>query len=310
MSTLHITVGIPGSGKTTWARQWAAEDPGNRLRLNRDDIRLSLNLKHGDNEMRVTEVQHATLRSWLKAGIDVVVDDTNLVPKFAKELLKIATSEGAEVVWHEEFLKVDARTCIDRDRNREAKVGQDVILKMAERAKQWKRPTLSQAPDLSGFKPYTGTPGKPKVFLVDIDGTIASNGPLDRSAPHRSYYDWKAVGGDSPVKSVINMVRTLAAGGLKPIYVSGRDAVCEPETYGWIARHVYFRVPSRLSSDIALFMRPEGDNRKDSIVKLEIFDRFIRDNYDVQFCIDDRNQVVDAYRSIGLTVFQCADGNF
>jgi hypothetical protein len=59
-----------------------------------------------------------------------------------------------------------------------------------------------------------------------------------------------------------------------------------------------------------LYMRPEGDMRKDAIVKLEIFDNEIRDNYDVQFALDDRNQVVEAYRSIGLTVLQVADGEF
>jgi hypothetical protein len=59
-----------------------------------------------------------------------------------------------------------------------------------------------------------------------------------------------------------------------------------------------------------LYMRPEGDMRKDAIVKLEIFDNEIRDNYDVQFALDDRNQVVEAYRSIGLTVLQVTDGEF
>lgn len=59
-----------------------------------------------------------------------------------------------------------------------------------------------------------------------------------------------------------------------------------------------------------LFMRPAGDTRNDAVVKLELFDQHIRDRYDVLRCYDDRARVVAAWRSIGLTVFQVADGNF
>lgn len=303
MSTVHLTVGIPGSGKTTWAKAWVAEDPQNRIRINRDDTRAFLNLKHGEDEQFVTAVQHASIHAALINLVDVVVDDTNLVPKFAKELLKIAKECDAEVEWHEEFLNVDVRTCIDRDRNRDASVGQDVILKMAERAKQWKRPTLSEEPDLSHFAPYTGTPGKPEAFLVDLDGTIAHNDG------HRGFFDWAKVGQDDPVEVIIRIVRAMERDGLEAVFVSGRDDVCYDDTYEWITRHVYR--PTGKFRDFALFMRPRADQGQDSLVKLEIFDRYIRDNYDVKFALDDRNQVVRAYRDVlGLTVLQVRDGDF
>lgn len=305
MTSLHITVGIPASGKSTWAREWVAEDPTDRRRVNRDDTRTFLGLKHGDNEPFVTEVQQHIVRLHLSRGESVVVDDTNLVPKFAKEWLKIAQEFSAEVVWHDEFLKVDPRVCIDRDRNREAKVGADVIMRMAERAKQWKRPKLSEVPDLSGFKPYHGTPGKPKAYLVDIDGTVALNGD-SRDNPARGWFDWHRVGEDKPNEKVVTLVRAID--GLLPVFVSGRDAACRDITSDWIRREIW---PERFDWVPVLHMRPEGDNRKDSLVKLEIFDREIRDNYDVQFAIDDRNQVVRAYRDVlGLTVLQVADGDF
>jgi len=57
-------------------------------------------------------------------------------------------------------------------------------------------------------------------------------------------------------------------------------------------------------------MRQAGDKRRDSIVKLELFDRHVRDYYDIAFVLDDRQQVVDAWRVIGLTVFQVAPGDF
>jgi hypothetical protein len=57
-------------------------------------------------------------------------------------------------------------------------------------------------------------------------------------------------------------------------------------------------------------MRPAGDSRKDSIVKSELFDAQIREAYDVVCVLEDRNQVVEAWRAMGLTVLQVAEGNF
>ncbi|WP_216080453.1 hypothetical protein, partial [Shigella flexneri] len=59
-----------------------------------------------------------------------------------------------------------------------------------------------------------------------------------------------------------------------------------------------------------LSMRKDGDVREDSIVKLEMFNEHIRDKYYVDFVLDDRNQVVELWRSLGLTCLQVADGCF
>ena len=61
---------------------------------------------------------------------------------------------------------------------------------------------------------------------------------------------------------------------------------------------------------LALFMRPYGDSRKDSVVKREIFEREIQSRYQVVGVFDDRMQVVRMWRDLGLTVFQVADGDF
>jgi hypothetical protein len=53
-----------------------------------------------------------------------------------------------------------------------------------------------------------------------------------------------------------------------------------------------------------------ADMRKDSVVKQELFERFVRDKYNISFILDDRQQVVDMWRGLGLTVFQVAEGDF
>ncbi len=42
MPKIILCRGIQGSGKTTWAKQWALEDPEHRVRFNNDDIRNML----------------------------------------------------------------------------------------------------------------------------------------------------------------------------------------------------------------------------------------------------------------------------
>jgi hypothetical protein len=58
------------------------------------------------------------------------------------------------------------------------------------------------------------------------------------------------------------------------------------------------------------YMRPEGDSRPDTVVKQEMYDKYIRGNYNVLIHLDDRNSVVRAIRKLGVKVGQVAYGNF
>jgi hypothetical protein len=259
-------------------------------------------------EARVTKLQQTMALEYLKAGNDVITDDTNLNAKFCKEWLKTAAKAGAEVEWHDEFLDVPLAELIERDRRRflDAQVGDAVIESFYSRYMQGGRP---KRPELNADEPattrqYHGTPGKSPTVLVDLDGTIALNGP-DREHPNRGWFDWTRVDEDLPNEPVIDLVLALDAEGYTLLFVSGRtdEGPCRHLTTEWLRKHLGLMDPK-------LIMRETDCGRKDSIVKLELFDKYIRDNYDVRFCIDDRDQVVKAYRSIGLTVLQVADGNF
>ena len=51
---------------------------------------------------------------------------------------------------------------------------------------------------------------------------------------------------------------------------------------------------------------PNKDFRKDSIIKKEFFDEFVKDRFNVLTVFDDRNQVIKVWRDLGLTCFQVA----
>ncbi len=119
----------------------------------------------------------------------------------------------------------------------------------------------------------------------------------------RGPYDWGRVGSDLPHEAVIAAVRAMHAAGNAIVFCSGRDEIARSETEAWL--DLYVGVPYE-----ALFMRPEGDNRKDAVVKREIFETEIEGRWRIAGVFDDRQQVVRMWRELGLTVFQVAEGDF
>ena len=82
--------------------------------------------------------------------------------------------------------------------------------------------------------------------------------------------------------------------------MSGREDFCKEMSIAWLKKHIQLR-----DDEVKLLMRKTGDHRKDCIIKKELFDREIKDKYYVEFAIDDRNQVCELWRSMGLTCLQC-----
>lgn len=299
MSTLYITRGLPASGKTTWAKSWVAEDPASRARVNRDDYRAML---YGDatdyswpQESAVTEASRTAVKALLATGRDVVADDMNLRPKYVREWARFAAANGATLEVVEFPVTVDES--IERDAARARPVGADVIRRMAQKYLQKGnlQPIPAEAITVETPDLYTSPVGAPPAVMVDIDGTLAlHNG--------RSPYDLSRCGDDLPNAAVIDAVHAAAADGMQIIYCSGREDSARDTTADWLTRHVGIPGP--------LYMRDADDKRKDSVVKRELFDQHIRDSFDVRYVLDDRQQVVDMWRALGLTVFQVAEGDF
>ncbi|QJD50914.1 polynucleotide kinase [Streptomyces phage Bmoc] len=298
MAQLLILRGVPGCGKSTFAHQWLKEGE-RRARVNRDDIRMQFFGKEtGVDEDMVTKIEHMQVDSLLKAGYSVVVDDTNIRHKYITEFVKIGMRHG--IYASVKQFAVDVETAIEQNRKRAAAGGRNVpehvIRKMHQSMKSSGLYKYSSAlEDARAVKPYIRPEGAEKVYLFDIDGTLAA-------MSDRSPFDWSRVGDDDPRKQVILTAQALAKAGYKIIVMSGRDGSCRNETIKWLQ---FYDVPFHV-----LFMRAEGDMRKDSIVKQELFDKLIRDTYDVVAVFDDRNQVVEMWRAMGVDCFQVAPGDF
>lgn len=294
---LLILRGIPGCGKSTFAHQWLKENQ-NGIRVNRDDIRMQMFGKEvGVDEDIVTSVEHQMVETALKRGHSVIVDDTNIRHKYIKAFVAIAKRYNAAVAIKQ--FDVDVDLALERNKVRASLGGRDVpeavIRKMHQQLKSSGRFNIDSEYVVEAVEPYVRRLDKEQVYLVDVDGTLAEMGD-------RSPYEWDRVDEDLPRAQVVETIQALWVTGYPIIVMSGRDEECREKTENWL------RV-NKIPYD-GIFMRKHGDMRKDNVVKQELFDTHIRHNYDVVAVFDDRQQVVDMWRAMGVDCFQVAPGDF
>ena len=284
MKTLYVTLGLPGSGKTTWCRNKMAEvGHGNIKRVSKDSLREMLDggSWSGKNEDFILKARDSLLCAALRAGFHAIADDTNLHPKHMIRFKAITAECNAhlEIV---DLTHVTPEECIERDRKRAHYVGEKVIRQMHAQFLFKREPK----PDFQDDLPW--------AIMCDIDGTLAlQNG--------RSPYEFEKAGEDLENRDVANLVTLYSERG-NVILLTGREEKFRDVTGSWLDR-------KGIPWD-KLFMRPTGDKRNDVIVKREIYEREIAGKFNVEYCLDDRDRIVALWRSLGLTCLQVDYGNF
>lgn len=151
---------------------------------------------------------------------------------------------------------------------------------------------------------------KQLVLVVDIDGTVANishRRPYVASKPK----NWKAFNEsmhlDTPYHDILQLIEFITRAGMPLVFASGRGEEQREVTEAWLKEHVTSVYGFNYQK---LYMRPAKDSRQDYIIKLEILQQMRDDGYEPWMVIDDRSSVVQAWRSQGIRVLQCAEGNF
>lgn len=285
-----LTKGLPGSGKSTWAKEWVAKKPTERVRINKDDLRAMLHTgKYSKgNESQILRIEEEIIIDSLYHGKSVVVDNTHLATtkdgknrhfERIKDLVRTWArkndyDEMKSVAFELKEFNLSPEECIKRDLQRPNSVGQDVIWRM-----YWDHVAVIEKQEVS--------PTKKDAIIVDMDGTLAS---MDGK---RGPFQWDKVGLDSVHAHIRNIVCTFD-NFYNIIIVTGRDGVAAEASKDWLIKH-----------DIPFdefFIRPEGDCRKDFIIKREIYEDNIKPYYNIHLVIDDRPQVIREWRRLGLPV--------
>jgi predicted kinase len=278
MLTVIICKGLPASGKSTWAKEQVLAHPGRTKRINKDDLRAMLDVDHHSrgNEKFIEHARDMLILAALEDGKHVIIDDTNLAPRHELHIRALVKGR-AEV--HVKFFAIDVDEAIARDLLRPRSVGAKTIRDM------WNQ-HLAPKPDV-----VRADPSLPDAIIVDLDGTYAlmvARGPFDAAK--------------CETDEVNEVVRSIASHYPNVILMSGRSEEFRPQTERWLTTNKI--------SYTALHMRAEDDKRKDAVVKQELFAAHVQGQWNVAFVLDDRDQVVHMWRSLGLVCLQVAPGDF
>ncbi|HTF82350.1 MAG TPA: AAA family ATPase [Cytophagales bacterium] len=289
MKKVIIMKGLPGSGKSTFAKKMVSENPNMYKRINRDDLRMMFDngtLSEG-NEKFIKKVRDLLIIKALEEGKHVIVDDTNLADtnhlRIKQLVQEFNKTHNDQVLVEIKEMDTSMEECIARDASREKPVGEKVIRQMSRIAHKDPLYTLQDA-------------ALPKAILCDLDGTLALlNG--------RNPFDASTCDKDLPNTPIVSLVKNYAKLEYKILLMSGRQDCHRSKTTYWLeAQNIEYEM---------LLMRKTNDMRKDSLVKKELFESYIQGKYYVEFILDDRNQVVDMWRNeLRLPCLQVYYGNF
>lgn len=291
-----LLVGPPGSGKSS-----CAKDYDTYVYVNQDS--------QGPEHMDVFDQA-------ILDGKHVIVDRMNFNKEQRSRYLKIAKAAGyvTEIsVIHESY-----DTCYNRMVKRQNH--ETIKDERARRAAlhffftRYERVSDDEADRVHRYWPGEDCKNPIKVVICDLDGTLCN-------IEHRLHHvregkkDWgkffQGIPNDVPHEWCVNILKGLVD-KYKIVYCSGRSEDEREKTESWLAENGLnaFYDRDHTLHQVPLYMRKAKDSRKDSIVKEIILDFEILTRYVPVFMIDDRQQVVDMWRSRGYTCLQCAPGNF
>lgn len=287
-----LTVGISNSGKSTWARNLIKENPM-MVDLNRDDMRIAFfcdgkrenynSYKFTDDKEKfITEVILMRAERALSNGQGIVISDTNLNGKARQTWKDLAAKHKVE--YEEQVFDVPLHICMSRNRKRDITLPDRVLRQQYDSFRKFK-----------GAPVYTREPEAVKAVICDLDGTLLHmNG--------RGPFEYGKVSTDVVDPVVLSILKSLPS-DVKIIFLSGRESVGECyadslksiEDAGLIVEK--------------LLLRKQGDDRPDVLVKEEFFWNECA-SYDILYALDDRNQIVDLWRALGIKCLQVGYGDF
>ena len=325
MKNIIILQGISNSGKSTWAKQ----QDGYHI-ISRDAIRKFLlggkeNLQKYFSkgmdfqiEEYITTLEEQMLAKHISKNHKVIIDNCNLVKKYIQTYVNIFSDFDYPVEEVEiKTFPVELEEAIRRSKIRdEIPINENVIKKQFEQfksacglscndfidsnnkwiskreKKKWHYTNFDIMPYKTRLKSYV---------ICDLDGTSSHRQILENDRFYmRSFYDYESAYYDRPDSVVKFILHSLFDMGIKIIFVSGRKESSRKFTEAFIEDKLLFS-----KNDYKLFMREDGDNRSDDIVKYEIFNRHLRKLPGIFAVFDDRKRVIAMWEELGIKVMNC-----
>lgn len=143
------------------------------------------------------------------------------------------------------------------------------------------------------------------MIIVDIDGTLANSKQRHELATNSDgsinwdvLYDYDNVIADEPIKYIIDTIQTHKYLKYKIVLFTSRPERIREATEYWLNK---YKIPFD-----ALYMRSVEDHYiKDTELKLKMYNQFVDE--DVLFAIDDKQEMVDMWKEIGIPCYKVVD---
>jgi len=292
MKEIILMRGLPGSGKSTKAKELVSAGKGRVVRVNKDELRAMLFpglTWHPKHESLVVNVQKQIVDETNYNGVDVVIiDDTNYNPKIVAMWENLAKMHTWKFSIHD--MGTDVETCIRNDIKRKDDggryVGADVIRNMA-----MKHNVIKQE----------------KEFVIfDLDGTLcditvrrkAAEMP-DGKLNYGKFFDPTLVATDTPRQEIIDKIKGHCDQGHEIIIMSGRSDRTREATTTWLSKY-------GVAWD-RLIMRPDTNYQDDAVLKQGFLTNYVEKSKCIMV-YDDRPKVIRMWKKEGLTVVDVGNG--
>ena len=295
-----LTRGIPGSGKSTWARAWVAESPETRIRINYDDLRNMMGPYWvPSREPMLDHIIWPAINAaaYNDLSYDIVIDNMNLNPKVWKKFedwietfnkSSFVTEHNVQYVLEFKDFFIPVEECIKRDAMRPHPIGEKTIKDIWRKYRHFIQ-TTSVEQHVNNLAKID--PEKPYCVVVDMDSTLCFN------TTKRPWY------GEGSTEQMINDIENYgvcetvwALMQEYPIIVAtGRDESQAEVTKKWLYEH-------RLEPK-EYYFRNKYDYRKGVEIKKEQITK-IMEKYNILVIFEDCEPIVQMYRDMGLTVLQ------
>jgi predicted kinase len=338
MAKMILTLGLPASGKTTWANQYVAENP-NTVIVCRDDIRAELfspkvasyrgdlklfvilnqqQIKTLENQGKVNYNGTTLKKSDFKITTDVsefrwrdyrfTTAKEKRVTAIQEQRITEAMNNKQDIIIADTNLNPKVQVhlnAIAKSNNYEVSMQDFTSVPVVEciRRDERRDNSVGRGVILGMFERYICKEAPAHDPNLPNAVVFDMDGTICHMNGKRSPFEWNKVLVDDPDEHVLEILGMYKNLGYQIIIFTARDGVCKDLCAQWLVEN---GVPYDL-----LVTRKENDMRKDYTAKQEMYEENLQGNYNIRAVFDDREQVVlDVWRRNGFKCMQVANGCF
>lgn len=261
--------------------------------VNRDSIRESRGEYWiPEQEDYISDMEEYAVRSAIKRNLIPIIDATNLNPKTTEKWENLAKELSCEIEYKKFY--VPFKEALERDSKRERPVGKKVLIKFYTKY-FYDEYVKEVGCDDRKIEMYPKNVFGPCIIL-DLDGTVFLH-------KNRLPYDWNKINTDQIDPRLHRLIKEYIDRDVTLLFVTGRPESTRKETEAQIEKYFgdcYYE----------LLMRSNGDNRSGDIVKKELFEGAILNDFTPLCVFEDSNKCVNMWRDLGLLTCQVANGDY